>query len=193
MLTPGRSDLFEFEFPVEFVPQKIIDKYKTYLNRRPNVLTDNIREYINQSIQKINIPGFSYDPQTQNQGTNTVAFRDSISAQEHAEKQLTVTFLASDGWVNWSALFECYLYHYSFRNSELHTKPFRVFLTDSDGLRLVTLVFSQILFVSFDGFPLDYSDNSQEFKTFDCTFTFNLLHVDLLGFGGDDNNNLSFR
>ena len=53
-----RYDLFKFAFPKDFLPKNIESKYLEILNKNPGVITTPI-DYLNESIQGINIPGIS--------------------------------------------------------------------------------------------------------------------------------------
>jgi len=57
MILNSRNNLYNFKFPRNFIPKEVADKYKKYLNRMPgNILTEPI-DFINYSIQGINLPG----------------------------------------------------------------------------------------------------------------------------------------
>ena len=51
-----RYDLFRFNFPIDFLPEEIEEKYSKILNKDPNVLINPI-DYLNESIQGVTFPG----------------------------------------------------------------------------------------------------------------------------------------
>ena len=106
MILSARNNQFKFEFPRNFIPKEISDKYKPYLNRMPGAMIKEPIDYFNYGIQSMNLPGPSFDPVTQNDFPgNTRRFRTSLPKQELFDKELTVTMQAFDGWVNyWMAI-----------------------------------------------------------------------------------------
>ena len=62
MILNSRNNLFNFKFPRTFIPKEVADKYRQYLNRMPgNLITEPI-DFVNYSIQGVNLPGVSFDP-----------------------------------------------------------------------------------------------------------------------------------
>lgn len=60
-----RRDLFHFEFPKEFLPPLIQDKYNKILRRDPAVIADAI-QYLNESIVGVTLPSIQDIVQVQN-------------------------------------------------------------------------------------------------------------------------------
>jgi hypothetical protein len=185
MLVPGGRDQFEFNFPSSFIPPEIRRKYSKVINRVPTGI-DDAREYVNHSIQKITFPSISYTPAVQNQRTVDVGFRSSVSVQNLFEKEFTVTMQLTDGDINYLIMLETLFFHYSFGNHNLHIDPFRLYLTDSSGLRLSTIVLEQVLYTGLDALDKDFRENTREFISFDAKFTFNKIRIDTLGTTDDD-------
>ena len=92
MILNSRNNLYNFKLPRNFIPKEVADKYRKYLNRMPgNIISEPI-DYINYSIQGINMPGISFDPisQTNNDGTKRY-FRGAIPIQNTIERQIKIT------------------------------------------------------------------------------------------------------
>ena len=92
MILNSRNNLYNFKLPRNFIPAEVADKYRKYLYRMPgNVLTEPI-DFINYSIQGINLPGVSFDPVTQNNNDGTVRYhRGAQPLQNLIEREFTVT------------------------------------------------------------------------------------------------------
>ena len=72
-----RYDLFKFQFPRDFIPRDIDEKYSKLINEDPGVITTCI-DYLNESIQGVNLPGISDVNVTQTQhsyNSNTTSAR----------------------------------------------------------------------------------------------------------------------
>ena len=62
MLLDARNNLFEFHFPRNFIPKEISDKYKPYLNRMPGNIIEEPLDFLNYTIQSVNLPGMGFEP-----------------------------------------------------------------------------------------------------------------------------------
>jgi len=57
MILSARNNQFKFEFPRNFIPKEISDKYKPYLNRMPGAMIKEPIDYFNYGIQSMNLRG----------------------------------------------------------------------------------------------------------------------------------------
>ena len=65
MILNSRNNAYDFRFPRKFIPEEVSNKYKKYLNRVPGGLLAEPIDFVNYSIQGLNIPGVTFDPVTQ--------------------------------------------------------------------------------------------------------------------------------
>lgn len=174
MILNARNDLFTFNFPRTFVPDKIRDKYKPYLNRIPGNLIEDPLDFLNYSIQSVTLPGISYNPVEMVKkigGTNV--FRDAIPYQELFD-EFTVTMQLLDGFINYWMMFDLFNYYYAFENPNPYLPDsFVIRMIDSEGNAIVQIKTERVLFVELSSLELSYANNSPEFSTFDATFKFN--------------------
>ncbi len=202
MFLNSRSDLFKVEFPRTFIPKAIKDKYAQYVFRMPTMIND-VTDLINYTIQTVTIPTMNYTPveqvkpdvksplQQSNTNPNSLGssstdaartrrWRSSGNYQEIFTKEFTVTFQLVDGHVNYWILLDTLLYYYDPTTKSRFTENIPVRILDSEGNLMFTAMFMDCLYTGLSEYQLSYSDLSQEFKTFDATFQYNTLDLDLL-------------
>jgi hypothetical protein len=167
----------------------------------PTMIND-VTDLINYTIQTVTIPTMNYTPveqvkpevkgnqpveispnslgSSQTEAARTRRWRSSQNYQEIFTKEFQVTFQLIDGHVNYWIMLDTLLYYYDFRNKERFTESIPVRILDSEGNVMFTALFLDSLFTGLTEYQLSYSDLSQEFKTFDATFQFNTLKLDML-------------
>jgi hypothetical protein len=178
MLLNARDNLFEFNLPRVFVPEHITNKYKPYLNRIPGNIIEEPIDFINYTIQAINLPGFSYDPVEQIQPPGRKQqFRSSLPETELFQKELIVQFQLVDGYINYWMLLEILKYYYSFDTKQPYLENLNLRLTDGEGNALVTAQMKAVLMRQIDDLNMSFANNVAEFKTFNVTFIYNWLDI----------------
>lgn len=180
MLVSARNNQFQFNFPRTFVPKEISDKYKHYLNRMPGSMITEAIDFFNYGIQSINLPGPSYDPVEQlDRESVTRRYRSSFPNQQNYDKTLSVTFNAFDGYINYWMAVDLYNYYYNTDEQKYLPDPVGIKLLDGEGNVLVTCHLKKLLFTSVSALDLNFSSNTIEFQTFDLTFTYDYLDIDV--------------
>lgn len=174
MILNARNNLFTFNFPRTLIPDTISNKYKTYLNRIPGNLIEEPIDYLNYSIQSVNLPGISYNPTEQSKKTGgTNVFRDVIPYTELFD-EFTITMQLLDGYINYWLMFDLFNYYYSFNNPNPYLPDVFVIRTlDSEGHVIAQIKTDRVLFTELSSLELSYANNSPDFSTFDATFKFN--------------------
>lgn len=179
MILSARNNQFRFDFPRNFIPKEIANKYRPYLNRIPGGLIKEPIDYFNYGIQSMNLPGPSFDPVTQNDFPgNTRSFRSSLPKQELFDKSLTVTMQAFDGWVNYWMAVETFDYYYQRSGKEAFVpEGVGLQMLDGEGNVFVTVRLKDMIMTGVSALDLNFSSNTVEFQTFDVDFTYNILDV----------------
>lgn len=178
MFLNPRVNLFNFHFTKNFIPQEIIDKYKPYLTK---VVGSPIREpidYINYTIQGVNLPGLGYDfvEQVGKYG-RTRKYRTTTHPQEMYDKTFTVTMKMTDGFVNYWIMYDLLAYYYKFSNTDKYIPDQRMEIIDSDGNVIVNVEFQRMLYTSIGELNFNFSTNTPDFTTFDLTFVYNEINI----------------
>lgn len=177
MVLSALNDKFIFTFPLNFIPKTIIEKYSTYIKRLPSVF-EKVEDLINFSIQKISFVSLSFDPviQARNQYSDNRSYKASIPITSLYQRELTVTLQLVEGYINYFILYDTFNYWYEFReDSQMHLPDFMITFTDNQNLVISRAFLREPLFKSLSELTLSYNENTQEFKTFDCSFSFNIL------------------
>jgi hypothetical protein len=179
MILSARNNQFKFDFPRNFIPKVIAEKYKPFLNRIPGGLIKEPIDYWNYGIQSLNLPGPSFDPVTQvDYPGNQRAFRSSIPTQQLFDKSLTVTMQAFDGYVNYWMAVEMFDYYYKLSGKHPYLpEGVGVQMLDADGMVFVTVQLKDMFISNIGALDLNFSSNTIEFQTFDIEFSYNILDV----------------
>ena len=180
MILNSRDNLFEFNFPKTFMPKSVADKYRKYLDRIPGNVISEPLDFINYTIQSINLPGMGFEPviQNRNPGRNW-AFRSTLPTQELFQKEFTVTFQLVDGYINYWMLLELLGYYYQFDTKKMYIDDLNVRITDAEGNVLVTARIMQPLIKNISELSMSFASNVAEFKTFDLTIGYNEFQIDI--------------
>jgi len=178
MLLDSRNNLFQFNFPRNFIPKEISDKYKKYLNRIPGNIIEEPIDFLNYTIQGINLPGMGFEPVTQVQypGRNII-WRDTKPTQELFEKEFTVTFQLVDGYINYWLMMETLNYYYRFDNGQKFIDNLNIRLTDAEGNVVVTIEMQRPLLKNLGDLSMSFASNVAEFSTFDLSIGYNELLI----------------
>lgn len=128
----GRQDRWRLLLPEEFIPKEINDKYARVLQRKHSFIYKPI-DYVNESIQKIEVLGFNGGTINQNQnrrGYPTITpartaqndfmhsaterpYRSSAGPLSLFDKTLNIDFRHQAGFLNYFMIFESFFYQYS--------------------------------------------------------------------------------
>lgn len=178
MFLNPRSNLFNFQFTKNFMPEEIHKKYYDYLNKVPGCPVKNPLDFINYSIQGINLPGLNAETTTQiTPYGRTKYHRDTKDEQELMSKEMTITFKMFDGFINYWIVFDLFRYYYSYDTTLKYIPDQRVHILDGNGFIITELELSRILITSLSDLSLNFSANVPEFTTFDLVLTYNGLEI----------------
>lgn len=179
MFLSGRNNQYKFEFPRNFIPTEIADKYRPYITRIPGGLIKEPIDYFNYGIQSMNLPGPTFTPiEQQDYPGNVRRFRVAKPRQELFEKSLTVTMQAFDGWVNYWMAVEIFQYYFGLSGLEpCLPEGVGIQMMDGEGNIFITAKLRNMIMNSISSLDLNFSSNTIEFQTFDIEFTYNQLEI----------------
>lgn len=180
MILNSRNNLFNFKFPRNFVPQAVVDKYKVYLKRMPGNLIEEPVDYINYSVQGINLPAITFEPiqQSPNDGT-TMYHRGLVPIQNTIDRQFSIEFQLLDGYINYWMLQDLLLYYYNRENTKPFLDDLKLQILDAEGIQVMSVVFEKPILNSISELQLNFSSNVAEFQTFTCNFYYNKFNLKL--------------
>lgn len=178
MIINSRSSNFVFNFPVDFIHQDIEEKYRPYVMRMPGLPWDTVSNMINAHIQSISMPSLSMTPvsQTRRIGKEQT-YKSGQPVPDYFTKEMTVTMKAVDGYINYWIFLENTLLFLDLSDERLYFEDMYVRVVDQEGHVLQTIRFEKPMLTSLSEISLSYSENNPDFKTFDCTFTYNALEI----------------
>lgn len=176
-MNSARNNTYIFNFPKTFIPNEIEERYRPYLERMPGNTFVSALDYLNYSIQSINLPGPNYIPVDQNDFPgNTRRFRSSLPTQELYSKELNVTCKSLDGFINYWLALDLWMYWYELDGKTPYIPdPPGIQIFDGEGNIVMTVQLERMIFQSITDLDLDFSSNTVSFKTFTMTFIYNLI------------------
>jgi hypothetical protein len=183
-----RYDLFKFALPKDFIPDEVNEKYQKILSRNAGVLTSPI-EYLNESIQGINIPGMTgltIDQQQHSHNANPLGklhtnvepihqntYKTSANPLENIDKEITITFRFNQGFYNYFILYESIFWKIckplNYKNEEV----LYIELLDETGKIMARIKFFDCHIDGIDGLDFTYNKIERDSSTFNIKFKFN--------------------
>ena len=184
-----RFDLFKFTLPKDFLPEEVEKKYAEIINREPGVVTTPI-DYLNESIQSINIPGISELVIQQEQHESNpikprlrkinvepkrdINYLSSGNPLEKLGKEFKVTFRMNQGLFNYFMIYETIFYRYVKHESIRPYDPvFLIDILNEDGTVVSRIKLKDLYIDGIDGLDFSYNKVEREVNTFDVNFKFN--------------------
>lgn len=181
-----RYDLFRFELPKTFLPKEVNDKYQKILARNAGVLTTPI-DYLNESIQGINIPGMKELTIEQDQHShNSITgnrlnieprrentYKDTGNPLDKIDKEITITFRFNQGFYNYFMLYETIFWKFCKPTDYPNEDVLYIELLDETGRINARIKFFDCIFDGIDGLDFTYSKMERDSGTFNITFKYN--------------------
>ena len=180
MILNSRNNAYDFRFPRKFIPEEVANKYKKYLNRVPGGLLAEPIDFVNYSIQGLNIPGVTFDPVTQSDNDGTIrSHRGAQTIQNTISREFTVTFQLLDGFINYWLMMDTLLYYYARSTKQAFIEPLTLRILDAEGASVAYMEYSGIIMTSINELNLNMAENVSDFSTFECSFVYNKLNLRL--------------
>ena len=189
----GRQDGFRLLFPKEFLVPQVEEKYtKILANKHGYYLTP--IDFINESIQKVNVLGFQNGTVQQQQttrgseptldekrveqnkflyGGSDFNYRAGVSPISLTDRTFNVTFRHSLGYLNYFILFENFWYQFS-RDMKYDDLPqrFNVDLYNEIGEIYSRIVLYYPMINGMDMLEFDYTQPIAQSQTFNIEFKY---------------------
>ena len=188
----GRQDKFRLLLPDELIPDEIKEKYQKILVRKHSFITNPI-DYVNESIQKIQVCGFNsatIDQQQSGRGTplrtptrttqnnflhgaSPYVYRSPANPIALLDKTLNVDFRMELGYLNYFILFESFFYQYT-RDTASNKLPdhFNVDIYNEAGEIYSKIVLYGPIIDGMDMLDLDYTQPLAQSQTFRVIFKY---------------------
>lgn len=197
----GRQDGFRLLFPKEFLVPEIEEKYaKILLDKHGYYLTP--IDFVNESIQKVNVLGFQNGTVVQQQttrgsnptmyadridqnkllyGGSEFNYRNTVSPIALTDKTFNVTFRHSLGYLNYFILFENFWYLFS-RDMKyddmMQMLPIEILNERGEMYARIKLFYPMIN--SMDMLEFDYSQPIAQSQTFNIEFKYSNFDLEFI-------------
>lgn len=177
MILNPRSNNFYFNFPKGFFPQRVTEKYLSYINKQP-IPFDTVEQYINSTIQSISMPSLTLDSveQVRKLGKK-IAYKGSSPIQDLFSKEFNVNLKITEGFISYWIMLDTILDFVNFSNPQVFLMNLPVRIMDNQGDIIASVTFQEVLFTSFGEIELNYSSNNPQFTTFSVGFKCNYLDI----------------
>jgi hypothetical protein len=174
---------FIFNFTKNFIPENVTSRWEPYVKRTPTPY-DTVTHFLNSTIQSVSFPPINMDIVQQNKKVigkfpKERDFKNSKLIDDLFTRELTITFKTTEGFANYWIMQEVLISYLDFQNKQLYLEDFYLRMIDQDGYILSSVVFKEVIFTGLSGINLSYADNVPEFKSFDATFKFNFIDINV--------------
>lgn len=198
-----RADLFVFHFPKDFLPKEIEEKYTKIINRDKSVIQTPI-DYLNESVQAIDFPGFTnliseqsqHSPQhpenhNSQQGLkgkriNIEPARTNVSYSpanilSQLAGEFTVTLRKNQGLYNYFMMYETIFHKIlkEYDNVEKEDDLFYIDILEESGAIMGRITLFQPRFDGIEGLQFSYNKLERQSETFDVKFRFNNIDFNI--------------
>lgn len=188
----GRQDGFRLLFPKEFLVPQIEEKYTKILTDKHGYYLTPI-DFVNESIQKVNVLGFqnaTVQQQQSSRGEPTIDpnrveqnkflyaatdynYRNGVSPISLTDRTFNVTFRHSLGYLNYFILFENFWYQFArdMKYDDLMQR-LSIDIINEKGSIYSRIVLFYPLINSMDMLEFDYSQPVAQSQTFNVEFKY---------------------
>ena len=189
----GRQDGFRLILPKEFLIPEVEERYAKLLKDKHGYYLTPI-DFINESIQKVNVLGFQNATVIQQQttrgaeptlnekridqnkflyGGSEFNYRSSVSPIALTDKTFNITFRHSLGYLNYFILFENFWFQFS-RDMKYDDLPqrFNIDLLNEIGEIYARIVLYYPMINSMDMLEFDYTQPIAQSQTFNIEFKY---------------------
>lgn len=197
-----RYDLFKFQFPKDFLPKELDEKYAKLLAKNNSVLVSPI-EYLNESIQGVTFPGITELTTEQDQishnmnftmrsGSNLAEFKQStepvhkntyispINPLAAISKEFKVTMRQNQGLYNYWMMYEAVFWKVLKTKQPMYDECFTLFIMNEVGEACARVDLYDNYITGIDGLEFNYNKVDRQSDTFDVTFNFNNIDFNLI-------------
>lgn len=177
MILNNLGNQFIIWFPRNFFYPEVEDKW-TPVVRRLKLPYETLEDFINASIQSIAFPSIELRNVEQQQTQFRIQYRPGKELEPLFEKNLTVTFKLSEGFISYWILFEQIELFLEYKDTRPFWPPMYVSFLDHHGFELVAFSFEKIIPNGLSQFEIAYSRTAAQFNTFNLGLRYNRFKID---------------
>lgn len=181
----ARNNSFRLRFAPNFFFQSVVDNWVRQLRQKP-IPYETVQDYVLWSLQAVKFPQFAYDTVTQVRTAGFVQhYRSSRMPMNYFDRDLTLTFKFTEGYMNYWMMMDQLSEHLAFSNAKPYLPDITVDFLDYNGYIQTSAIFSHLVMYNVSSVDLNKSSNSADFNTFDVSFKWNILKLNL--YTGEEN------
>jgi hypothetical protein len=204
----GRQDGFRLLLPKDFLCQEIEEKYAKILRAKKSFYMRPI-DFLNETIQKVQVLGFTNATVQQKQSGTGVQFmrmtedrtkqnefmfpstdynyRSPNSPLDLIDKTLNIEFRHTLGYMNYFMLYENFWYQFA-RDKTYKELPhnFNIDILNENGSIFAKIVLESPLVNGMDMLDFDYTQPIANSQTFKVEFKFSNIHFDFIEIKEDE-------
>lgn len=165
-----RDNKFWFNFPKGFLFPGVEEQFKDVVKGMPMSFADGL-SYLNSTIQGVSLPGIQLETSEQILNREPINWKQGVGIHRRIEKEITVTFRATEGLLNWFMLL---MNAEEMSMSEKNFYPdFTMRVLNNKNYQLFAVQFVQPQLTALDAGDFSFTSNSFDTKTFTVTFKYN--------------------
>ena len=180
MRLSSQPSQFVFNLPSDFLPQEIINSYKSVLEKNW-VQYENVIDYINSTIKSVSYPGLSLTTPEQNLYHGKVrSYKPATNINDIlTSREIGVSLRSVDSDLNYWLCVDILSKHY-LDVINLYINPFKLTAVDIHRDAIYEIRFLEIIMASISEMQFDYSQQKVNAKDFTINFKFNFVEVEFL-------------
>jgi len=138
---------------------------------------ETLEDFMNASIQSLSFPSVELNVSEQTQSQFKIAYRGGKELEPILDKNLTLTFKLSEGFITYWILFEQIELFQEYSLRKPFWEPMYVSFLDHHGFELVQFTFEKIIPTSLSQFDISYAQTAAEFNTFTMNLRYNRFKI----------------
>ena len=172
----ARQNLYQFKFPEGWFYKELLAKYNKILQKKFNNYIS-VNDWVNSTIQSVSLPEISIETIKQSFKNIDRTFKGGYDAERYFNKELTINFKLTEGFLNYFLLLEQLLIYMDLRTDNKAFLPdLTVQLLDNFGEFLFQIQFLDIVYKNLSALnPLSYASVGADFNTFSISIGFKTL------------------
>lgn len=175
---PTINNQFEFNFPIDFVPDEIEKKYKPYLKAKRKIHST-VRDYLNSTILDISFPSVTFNTVSNEQilHRKRVKWKAVDNIYDLAEKQVTLTISNVDSNINYFILLDILSDKYLDPNKP-NDENINLTIVDENRNAIFQIQFRSVMWTSISNTSFGFNKQEMGSNTFTIEFTYNYYDIE---------------
>jgi len=177
MILNSLNNQFLVRLPRNFFYTEVHQRWAPVV-KRLKLPYENLEDFMNASIQQLSFPGIELSPVEQGQQQFKIAYRPGKELEPLFDKNITLTFKLSEGFISYWVLFEqIELFTQVYDVKKPFWDPMYISFLDHHGFELMAFTFEKIVPTSLSQFDLSYANTAADFNTFTLGLRYNRFKI----------------